>query len=178
MKFSKLKKTVESFLCDSLKGRVELHAAVYRHAHDQPSRVWLTFDKKQLFSAEDLTFTIQHYTREQQLKENLQLKSIPYSDNWQEMFNSPERQALLQVSDRAEQELLDNNIIASWHLYQMLLNYPHLSIDEALASNSPYIRAFALFDRRVGKRRLLNINQPHHPLEIMFFQIRKEVENM
>lgn len=86
---------------------MELHSAVYRHAHDQPSRIWLTFDKIQIFSAEDLTFNTKLYEREQQLKEELQLKPIPYSKNWGEMFNSPERKAIIQASDQAEQELLN-----------------------------------------------------------------------
>ncbi|MFC7687544.1 nonribosomal peptide synthetase [Ureibacillus sp. GCM10028918] len=178
MKFSKLKKTMEGFLCDSLKGRIELHAAVYRHSHDDQARVWLTFDKEQIFSAADFSFSVQHYYREQELKEQYALNPIPYNKDWEVMFNSPERKALMAASNQAEEELVEAGVLGSWHLYTALLSYPHLSIEQALTSEDPSIRAFALFDRRVGKRRLLKIQKVEHLIEELFFKIRCEVEGL
>lgn len=165
-------------MCDSLKGRIKLHAAVYRHSHDDQSRVWLTFDKKQIFSAADLTYNIQQYQREQELKEQRQLKPIPYNEGWEVMFYSPERMALLEASNFAEEELLNEGILGTWHLYQRLLKYPNLSIEEALTLDDPIIRAFALFDRRVGKRRLLQMQHFLSPIEQQCYQIRCEVEKL
>lgn len=178
MQFSKLKKTVEGFLCDSLKGRVELHAAVYRHSHDNQARVWLTFDKEQIYSAADLSFSVQHYNREQELKKQYELEPIPYNKDWKVMFNSPERKALIAASDQAEEELVEAGILGSWHLYAAFMNYPHLSIEQALTSEDSLIRAFALFDHRVGKRRLLKMDHFEHPVEGRFFKIRCDVEGL
>ena len=178
MKFSKLKKTIEGFLCTSLKGRIELHAAVYRQAHDSPSRVWLSFDKEQIFSAADLSHIQKHNSRQQELKKQYELKPIPYSENWEIMFNSPERKALIAASDQAEEELIQTGIWGSWHLYNALLNYPNLSIEQALTSEDPLIRAYALFDRRVGKRRLLAMENFPHSIEDKFFYIRCEAEGL
>ena len=176
MQFSKLKKTIEGFICTSLRGRIELHAAVYRHSHDARSRVWLSFDGQEIFSAADLTFSFQLYEREEELKEQYKLKPIPYNMDWEAMFNSPERQALIAASDQAEAELVQAGVWGSWHLYTALLNYLNLSIEEALTSKDPIIRAFALFDRRVGKRRILKMKNFEHPLEYKFFAIRREAE--
>lgn len=177
MQFSKLKKSFERFLCPSLRGRVHLHAAVYRHSHDNQSRVWLTLDKKQFFSAEDLSFTMQHYKREQQIIKEESLQRIPYNDDWTIMLNSPERKALIEASQIAEEELLNKGIFTSFHFYDALQKYPNLSIDEALNNQNPLIRALALFDRRVGKRKLLTIQRCTHPVEQLFLQIRNEAES-
>ena len=178
MQFSKLKKIIEGFICASLQGRIELHAAVYRHSHDARARVWLSFDSQQILSAADLTFSMQMYERELELKEEYKLKPIPYNKDWDVMFNSPERQALIAASDQAEAELVQAGVWGSWHLYTALVNYSNLSIDEALTSKNPLYRAFALFDRRIGKRRLLKMKTFEHPLENKFFAIRCEAEGM
>ncbi|MFP3917584.1 nonribosomal peptide synthetase [Lysinibacillus telephonicus] len=176
MQFSKLKKTLEGFLCDSLKGRIEVHAAVYRHSHDDKSRVWLTLDKDQLFSAADLSFHMAHHYLYENIKEELKLKPIPYSKSWEEMFNSPERAVIVEVSDHVEQQLIEQGIMESWHLYKAFMEYPNLSINEALSSKDSFTRAFALFDRRVGKRRLLKMETLQHPLEQKFYAIRCKAE--
>ncbi|HWJ78942.1 MAG TPA: nonribosomal peptide synthetase, partial [Niallia sp.] len=60
MQWSKTKSTLESFLCDPLQGRIKIYATVYRKFHDGPARVWITFDKKEILSASDVTYTIKH----------------------------------------------------------------------------------------------------------------------
>ncbi|MCM3390478.1 SF0329 family protein [Ureibacillus chungkukjangi] len=178
MQFSKLKKTIEGFLCAALRGRVELHAAVYRHSHDERSRVWFTFDKEEILSAADLSYSMMLYKREQELKELNNLKPIPYNTDWDVMLNSPEREALIAASEQAEEELMRAGEWESWHLYSALMKYPHLSIKDALIEDDPLIRAFALFDRRVGKRRLSKIDHFEHPIEEKFFQIRCMAEGL
>jgi len=56
MQWSMTKSTLESFLCDKLKGRIKIYATVYRKVHDCPSRVWITFDKKEIISASDVRY--------------------------------------------------------------------------------------------------------------------------
>lgn len=129
-----------------MRGRLEIHATVYRHSHDDKTRVWLTLDKEQIFSAADLTFQVAHNSLYEEIKEEQQLNPIPYSKNWGEMFNSHEGAALVDASDNVENQLMEQSIMESWHLYRAFMDYPHLSIDEALSSEDPATRAFALFD--------------------------------
>jgi hypothetical protein len=53
--------------------------------------------------------------------------------------------------------------------------YLDLAIDEALVSENPFIRAFAIIDRRVGKRRLqkLRIEDEEHSLVRAFYELRR-----
>src|SRR5688572_21692574 len=50
MRWSKLKQQVESRFADTLRGRLELHTAHYRHAHDSDGRLWLTIDGREAAS--------------------------------------------------------------------------------------------------------------------------------
>ena len=180
MQWSKTKSTLESFLCDQLQGRIKIYATVYRKFHDGPARVWITFDKKEILSASDVTYTIKHEELYQQMKRDQNLKGIPYNSHWEVMFQSKERQALVQVSDKVEDFLNNQNIFNSFHLYEPFMVYSSLSIEEALSSENVIIRAYAMLDRRLGKRRLkeLKFNENTHPLILDFYKIRCEVEGI
>ncbi|MFJ8236066.1 nonribosomal peptide synthetase [Ureibacillus sp. NPDC094379] len=180
MQWSKTKSTLESFLCDQLQGRIKIYATVYRKFHDSPARVWMTFDKKEILSASDVTYTVKHEELYQQIKKEQNLKGIPYHSDWEVMFQSKERQALIQVSDDAEDMLNNQNIFNSFHLYESFMGFGSLSIEEALNSENVIIRAYSMLDRRVGKRRLkeLKFDENTHPLLMDFYKIRCEVEGL
>ena len=180
MQWSKTKSTLERFLCEKLKGRIELHATVYRKFHDSPSRVWITLDRREILSASDVTYAVQHGKLYEQLKVQNQLKPMPYDDDWKVMFHSPERQALVQAPDVAENRLIDQGIFKSYHLYDPLMQYSSLSIEEALNADNVIVRAYSMLDRRLGKRRLKKLHFPEdtHPLIIDFYKIRCEVEGI
>ena len=64
----------------------------------------------------------------------------------------------------------DNNSKFEW-------NTPE--IDEAIISDNPIIRAFAMLDRRLGKRRLRQIDKTDlHPLVLRLLNLRLECENI
>lgn len=177
MQWSKTKKTVESFLCERLQGRIELHATTYRKYHDNPARVSVTLDGEEILSAADTTF----YMKKEQIYQNLaaNLPPMPYNDDWTVMFNSPERQALVKASNEAEQTLVDVEIFSSYHVYEPLMLYHTLSIEDALQSEYLFAQAFAMFDRRLGKRRILKINpQKLQPTIQRFYTIRCQVEGI
>ena len=82
MQWSKTKSTLESFLCDKLQGRIKVYATVYRKFHDSPSRVWITFDNKEIISASDVTYQTKHEKLYQKIKEKEGLKGIPIIIEW------------------------------------------------------------------------------------------------
>ena len=180
LQWSKTKSTLERFLCDKLKGRLKIHATVYRKFHDSPSRVWFTFDKKEILSASDTTYSVKHQKLYQQIKENNNLKAIPYNANWDVMFNSEERQKLIRASDDVEESLINQNIFESYHLYAPLMDYGSLSINEAMNSDNIIIKAYSMLDRRLGKRRLekIEFTNETHPLIVKFYKIRCGVEGI
>jgi hypothetical protein len=180
LQWSKAKSTLESFLCEKLKGRIRLYATVDRKFHDGPARVWITFDKKEIVSASDVTYAVKHEKLYQEMKKERNLKGIPYSPDWSVMFDSKERQELEEASDNAEEILINQTIFSSYHFYAPFMEYSSLSIEEALNSENIIIRAYSMLDRRLGKRRLkeLNINEETHPLIVDFYKIRCDVEGL
>ncbi|MED4057370.1 nonribosomal peptide synthetase [Niallia taxi] len=178
MQWSKLKKKLEGFLSDKLKGSIEIHATVYRKFHDRPSRIWITLNKQEILSASDVTFAVKHEKLYQQLIKGKELNGIPYSTDWNVMLNSQERKELIKVYDIAEKVMINQNILGSYHLYEALIIYSSLSIEEALNSDNRIIRALSMLDRRLGKRRLgkLLFSKDTHPLVVKFYNIRCEVE--
>lgn len=64
---------------------------------------------------------------------------------------------------------------------QAIADYPDLTIDEALASTSPIVRALAFLDRRTGKRRLKVLGNPDElvvPVERTLFLTRLRSERI
>ncbi|MFN7252410.1 MAG: nonribosomal peptide synthetase [Anaerobacillus sp.] len=180
MQWSKTKSTLESFLCDKLKGRIKLYATVYRKFPDCPARVWITFDKKEIVSASDLTYAVKHEKLYQLMKEEGSLSGIPYNPDWDVMFNSLERQELIKASEDTEEMMKNQSIFEGYHFYAPLIKYSSLSIDEAMNSENIIIKAYSMLDRRLGKRRLkqLIFTKDTHPLVVHFYKIRCEVEGL
>ena len=135
MQWSKTKSTLESFLCDKLQGRIKIYATVYRKFHDSPSRVWISFDNKEIISASDVTYQTKHEKLYRKIKEEEDLKGIPFNNDWDVMFNSPERQALERASDHGEEMLLTQNIYNAYHLYAPLMEYSSLSMKKRYNPN-------------------------------------------
>lgn len=180
LQWSKTKSTLESFLCDKLKGRIKIYATVYRKFHDDPSRVWITFDKQQILSASDVTYWVKYENLYQQKKEENNLKAIPYNEDWNIMFNSEEQQELTKATEDVEEILINQNIFESYHLYAPFMDYGSLSIEEAMDSENIIIKAYSMFDRRLGRRRLERIEFTNrtHPLIVDFYKIRCGVEGI
>lgn len=167
---------MEGFLCAKLKGRIQLHAAVYRHSHNQQTRTWVTLDGKEIFSAADLSYYLEHEIRYQKLRKDQQLTPLIPSLNWKELWQSPERLAIHDSSEQVSQQLLLEGILDSYIVQQAWLAYPQLSIEDARISENPFIRALTYFDRRTGRRTLQKMQMPIHPVEKRFYKIRLQAE--
>jgi len=55
-----------------------------------------------------------------------------------------------------------------------------LSLDDALVSENPIVRALSMVDRRLGKRRLrqIDLTNGEHPLVRMLFRLRCDAERL
>ncbi|WP_407271027.1 nonribosomal peptide synthetase [Radiobacillus sp. PE A8.2] len=180
MQFSKFKATLESFLCEKLIGRVKINAAVYRKTHDQTGRVWISFDKQEILHASTITYEMMHSKVYNQLIEEKRLKPIPYNQDWKVMLASEKRKQLVHASDQAEQQLMEQEIFSEYDVYNALLHYHCLSIEQALNSDHTIVKAYAMFDRRLGKRKLLKLMPVTvgHPLIAKFYSIRCTIEGI
>ncbi|MDL4841784.1 SF0329 family protein [Aquibacillus rhizosphaerae] len=180
MQWSKTKKMLESFLCEKLQSRIQIHATVYRKFHDQPSRVWIMFDKQEILSASDMIYNIEHEKIYQQIKSERKLLPIPTNVDLLTRFHTFERKALVEASVNADSFLLKKETFQAYDLYKVFMEYNNLSIEEALESENNITKAFAMFDRRLGKRRLrkLTFTGKEGSIIVLFYKVRCQVENI
>lgn len=62
------------------------------------------------------------------------------------------------------------------HITKVLGNYLNVPYKDSLDSNNPIYKAFALIDKRLGKRRFMSIDNSNekHPLVKLFYELRKD----
>lgn len=70
MRWSKLKKQLEDFICPCLKGRVEFWITNYRKAHDQMGRTYITVDGKEVVNMCTIKKEIAVFNAEKELKKS------------------------------------------------------------------------------------------------------------
>lgn len=144
--WSKVKKRLDSFKCDSLKERLQFTVTNYRRAHDQLGRAFITVDKKEVINMCTITSETALNRRTYEIKRE---KHIPYTDWSQESV----------IWDEAHEWVLDEGIFAQYDFFDAVEEYFLLPIEESLKSNNMLIKIFALVDRRVGKRALEKMKQ-------------------
>ncbi|MBV9929060.1 MAG: hypothetical protein JOZ96_28875 [Acidobacteria bacterium] len=147
MQWSKLKSRVKALICPELRGRIDFHLTSYRESHDGADKVWITVDGKRVFSCK-------HYPRE-----------------WAgaEAYYGGLRGE--QVTDF----LKAREIHGPGDFGNAMRAYLDMPVGEALNSSDPLVRAFALVDRRVGKRTLekFEISDAEHTLVKAFYDLRR-----
>lgn len=174
MRWTKTKTLVQNLICERLEKRLDIHATTY-NTYGEQRRIWITLDKKEIFNASSAQFLKEH----DKLWEEIKTRSTkPFPECLYECY--PEFIGNVSDLDYSMLILEQKNIFNVEHVYNALVEYPHISIEEALASNNTIIHALAMFDKRVGKRRLRNINflPDTHPLVVSFYRIRCETENI
>lgn len=149
MQWSQLKKRVEETFAEPVKGRVEVWATRYRHAHDQEGEAWITFDKKRIISMGTWTYE----------KEAAEVRTKLREESGYTDYRNPEhRSGYYSAYDKADEIVHGQGHYPLWDAYKSFFEYLNLSIDEILASENPIIRAIGMLDKRFGKRRLEELN--------------------
>ena len=160
MKWSKLKKEIELRLTDKLQGRLTFFTTTY--ANSSLGRSWVAFDKTQIANFETV-LSYANYGSYYNILTDTSCKKHDIIDDNKRTPNLP--------MERGEFSQFDF-MTACW-------DYLQLSIEEALESGNPIIKSIAMVDKRLGKRRLTEINiNELHPLTKLFFSIRLQAENM
>ena len=135
---------------------------------------------REILSASDGTYAVQHGKLYEQLKAQSQLKPMPDYGDWKVMFHLLEQQALVQASDIVENRLIGQGGFKNYCLYDPLMQDSSLLIEEAMNANHVIVRAYSMLERQLGKRRLKQLRFPEdiHPLIIDFYKIRCKVEGI
>lgn len=163
MIWSKLKKTVEALLADTVKEHLRVYLTHYGSGESTSmNRAWLTWDGEEIS-----TFSTIRWLRER----NALVAQLSGVDALM---------ASQSLRDRAASSLAQQGNYPVERFLGALEAYASLGIDEALQSDDELIRAWTMFDRRLGKRRLLAIGQQaiEHPLMRDWYRRRCVAEAM
>jgi hypothetical protein len=172
MKWSQLKVRVEALLAESVKGRVAYYSTRYRHSHDSEGRGWITVDGVQILDMSTLrAWADQHHRA---------AAAMGYPDkagwdHWDQVRNDAN---YWQRWHEAEAERLAAGVFTAWDFNQALWDYHRMSLADALGSENVLIRAVAVVDGRLGKRRFqrLRPRPDEHPLVWALYRLRAEAE--
>lgn len=189
MKWSKLKQNLESFLCPELVGRVEYRATSYHYLPDKMGRSYITVDKKEVLNMSDTNTLIRWYQTEQEIKNdpniNISITEEDIDEVRRDTFNKiPEERLLLiarnrKVSSYAKDLLEAQAILLKSDFYDAAKRFLTMPIDQCLKSNEILLNIFALVDRRLGKRRLIGLEEEmklKHPIVQYFYQLRMDAQ--
>ncbi|MEC1157997.1 SF0329 family protein [Cytobacillus horneckiae] len=168
-KWSKAKKNLKSFICDTLRSRVDFQVINYRRAHDQLGRAVITVDKVEKLSMCTITAERKEYNNEQDIRINL--------GDWD--FDDVNKNLSLQ--NQAHEQLKKEGIYGQYDFFSALEEYFNSSIKDSLKSTDILIKILCILDRRVGKRTLLKMKESiltEHELVQEFYKLRCEAEDM
>ncbi|WP_211748071.1 hypothetical protein [Paenibacillus sp. Marseille-Q4541] len=185
MSWSKLKKELESFLCPALIGRVEYRATSYRYLLDKSGICYIAVDKKNVLNMSDINNSIRWYQTEQEIKNDPNIQ-IPISNEEIEAVRKdtkgtvPEDRLIViarsrKISVLAKELLTAQASLSKSNFVVVATKFLSTSIEESLESNDILLNILALVDRRVGKKRILNMAEKmklKHPIVQYFYELR------
>jgi hypothetical protein len=172
MKWSKTKKALEALLADAVTDHVQFHMTRYGPGLSSiMERAWITWDKRELVNMSSIAWLTATHTRARQLRGAA--GATDYGDPEQ-------RDGYLQASADADVQVARQGLLSRYQFVEAVDTYLSLPIAEALAADDPIIKAIAMFDRRVGRRRLqqLRLTSADHPLVRECYTLRCEAEGI
>ncbi|MCU6792761.1 hypothetical protein OB236_11580 [Paenibacillus sp. WQ 127069] len=185
MAWSKLKQQLESFLCPALYGRVEYRATGYRYLPDKAGLCYIAVDKKNVLNMGDKTTLIRWYQTELEIKNDSDIQ-IPINNEEIETVRKdtkgivPEDRLKIiaksrKIAEYAKELVAAQSALSKSNFTVVANKFLSISIEESIESNDILLNILALVDRRVGKKRILNISEKmklKHPIVQYFYELR------
>ena len=170
--WGKLKKQMESLLCDALKNKISYFYTRYHKHRGSYGRAAIQYDKKELVSFSwDIGFDIQ------------------WADEYKIFCAEPDKRKY-GTTQELQRQIHTKLMLSKWMpdgtLYHLdfihaAILYLQTDIQTALISDNYLLRIFAYMDRRVGKRTLSKIQNDINSLPewvAQFYHIRCEAEDL
>ncbi|MHA0856775.1 SF0329 family protein [Paenibacillus sp. CMAA1364] len=185
MSWSKLKQQLESYLCPALYGRVEYRATSYRYAPDKAGHCYIAVDNKNILNMNDRTTLIRWYQSELEIKNDSEIQ-IPLTNEELDAVRIASKGMVPEdrlnviarsrkISEYAKEILSAQTALTKSNFMVVSNMFLSTSIDDSLESNDILLNILALVDRRVGKRRILNMSEKmklKHPIVQYFYELR------
>lgn len=188
MSWSKLKQQLDGFLSPALQGRVEYRAPGYRYLPDKSGICYILVDKKNVLNMSDKTNPIRWYQTELEIKNDPDIQ-IPVTNDDIEAVRKdtkgpvPEDRLIVIARSRKSsehaKELLSVQASLSKSNFIVDANkFLTTSIEKSIESNEILMNILALLDKRVGKKRMLNMSEEiklKHPIVQYFYELRRSM---
>lgn len=185
LSWSKLKQQLESFLSPALVGRFEYRATSYRYLPDKAGLCYIAVDKKNVLNMSDATTSIRWYESELEIKNDSSIQ-IPIRNEEVEAVRKdtkglvPEDRLVViargrKIGEYAKELMSAQSALSKSNFVVAANKFLSLSIEESLESNDILLNILALVDRRVGKKRILNMSDKiklKHPAVQYFYELR------
>lgn len=185
MSWSKLKQQLDSFLCPALVGTVEYRATSYRYLPGKPGQCYLTVAKKNILNMTDTATPIRWYETEQEIKNDPNIQVSVSDEEIGAVRRSgkgsiPEERIQViartrKLSEHAKLLMLAQSELSKSSFIVTANRFLAASINQSIESDDILMNILALVDRRVGKKRLLNMRQmmkQKHPSVQYFYELR------
>lgn len=160
MRWTAARSRTLALLAPSVAGHVGLHLTRYEHGCIHPGRGWITWDGEQIASFD----TQSYWQAQRQAQGQLMAEGLEFSLAYD--------QARILVEAEGPR--------GNWHFSRAVEAYPELTVEQALVSSDPITRGLAMFDRRLGKRRLRVLPLAHDELPFVrrLYQLRCAAEGL
>ncbi|WP_138756176.1 SF0329 family protein [Paenibacillus sinopodophylli] len=186
MSWSKMKQQLESFLCPALEGRVEYRSTSYRYSPDKAGLSYMAVDKKNVFNMSDRTTLVRWFQTELEIKNDPAIQ-IPISNEEIEAMREetkgkvPEDRLKIMARSRkisvyAKELLAAQSSLSKSNFVTIANQFLSTSIEDCLESQDILLNILALVDRRVGKKRIQNMDEKmkvKHPIVQFFYELRR-----
>ena len=157
-------KLENDYLCPALRGHIQYFATSYWESHDQTGRAAIRLDGVEVLRSNYYAYEQNYWNRYQALRREGVGEDDP---------KAPFRMA--------HEGTLNDGCFDNGFFYEAFHEFDNQSIEKSLVSENPLVRIFALLDRRLGKRRLLALEESMEPeLDWVraFYVIRMQAEGL
>ena len=158
------KKLENDYLCPALRGHIQYFATSYWESHDQTGRAAIRLDGVEVLRSNYYAYEQNYWNRYQVLRREGVGEDDP---------KAPFRMA--------HEGTLNDGCFDNIFFYEAFHEFDNQSIEKSLTSENPLVRVFALLDRRLGKRRLLALEESmEQELDWVraFYVIRMQAEGL
>ena len=145
------KRLEQDLLCPALRGRVQYFLTHYHGAPDNYGRFAVRLDGKEIVFANP-------YNERETVRISREVKAeLGETRNWYALYegDKPRYDEIFRLTDA---RCIERGAMEIYHVTDALREYLSASIRDALSSENPAVRMFAILDRRVGKRTLARLS--------------------
>ena len=135
-------KLEHDYLCPALRGHIQYFATSYRESHDQIGRAAIRLDGVEVLQSSYYDYERNYWNKYQALQ--------------QEGIGENDPKVPFRL---AHEGTLNDGCFDNGFFYEAFGIFDNQSIEKSLVSENPIVRIFALLDRRLGKRRLLALEE-------------------